>query len=86
MYFVYVIQSKKDKMFYTGFTSDLERRLDEHNKGLQISTKSRIPFDIVYYEWCLNKNDAIDRENYLKSGMGKRFLNTRLKNYLAMIK
>ena len=38
MYYVYVLQSKKDDKFYTGFTTDLGRRIDEHNKGQQIST------------------------------------------------
>ena len=81
MYFVYVLQSLKDKLFYTGFTNDLERRVNEHNEGLQISTRSRTPFELIYYEWCLNKKDAIKRENYLKSGIGKKFLKSRLRNY-----
>ena len=43
MYFVYVLQSKKDSEFYTGFTNDLQRRIEEHGKGLQVSTKNRLP-------------------------------------------
>jgi len=82
MYYVYVLQSKKDKLFYTGFTSDLERRINEHNTNQQISTKHRGPFDLIYYEYCLAKNDAIIREQYLKSGMGKKYLRNRLKNFL----
>ena len=58
MYYVYVLQSKKDDKFYTGFTTDLGRRIDEHNKGQQISTQHRIPFHLIYYEWCLNKDDV----------------------------
>ncbi len=50
MYFVYVIRSKKDGLLYTGFTDNLERRLLEHNQGLQESTKNRIPFEIIYFE------------------------------------
>ena len=84
MYYVYVLQSKKDDKFYTGFTTDLGRRIDEHNKGQQISTQHRIPFHLIYYEWCLNKDDAIDREIYLKSGMGKKYIRSRLKNCLGL--
>jgi len=50
MYYVYVIQSKKDNQFYTGFTRDLENRIREHNAGRVPSTKERGPFELVYYE------------------------------------
>ena len=82
MYYVYILKSEKDGLFYTGFTNDLNRRVEEHNQGLQESTKKRIPFELIYYEWCLNKEDAITREKYLKSGMGKRYIQNRLKSYL----
>jgi putative endonuclease len=49
MYYVYVIQSKKDKQFYTGFTRDLENRIREHNEGRVSSTKERGPFELIYY-------------------------------------
>ncbi|MBI4706372.1 MAG: GIY-YIG nuclease family protein [Candidatus Omnitrophica bacterium] len=83
MYFVYVLKSEKDSLFYTGFTSDLERRVLEHNQGLQDSTRSRVPFKLVYYEWCLNKQDALSREEYLKSGMGKKYIRNRIKLFLS---
>ncbi len=59
MYFVYVIKSRKNSLLYTGFTDNLERRLLEHNQGLQESTKNRIPFEVIYFEWCIDKRDAI---------------------------
>jgi len=83
MYFVYVLLSKKDGLFYTGFTNNLTRRVLEHNQGLQISTKYRLPVELVYYEWCLDKSDAIDREKYLKSGAGKRYIRNRLKHHFT---
>ena len=86
MYYVYVLQSEKDNLFYTGFTTDIERRVNEHNTDQQISTKHRGPFDLVYYEYCLVKEDAIAREKYLKSGMGKRYLKNRLKIFLSPFK
>ena len=84
MCYVYVLQSLKDKKFYTGYTVDLKRRMGEHNKGLEFSTRYRIPFKLVYYEACLSKEDAVAREQYLKSGMGKRYLKNRLKCYLGL--
>jgi len=82
MYNVYVLRSKKDNCFYTGFTSDLNKRLEEHNNQDQISTMNRVPFQLIYYEWCLSKKDAIAREKYLKSGMGKKYIRNRIKYYL----
>ena len=81
-YYVYVLQSKKDKKFYIGFTHDLNKRTKEHNEGNIFSTKSKKPFKLVYYEVSLNKKDAFKREKYLKTGMGKRYIKNRLKDYL----
>ena len=82
-YYVYVLLSKKDKNFYTGYTNNLKKRLEEHNKGLVKSTKNRTPFDIIYFEGCINKYDAIHREKYLKTTYGKRYLKNRMKNFLT---
>jgi putative endonuclease len=84
MYCVYVIQSQKDKHFYTGLTSGLQNRFREHNAGRVSSTKGRSPFELIYYEACLNEQDALSREKYLKSGMGKRYLRNRLKRFLSL--
>jgi putative endonuclease len=83
-WFTYVLQSKEDKRWYTGCTDDLQKRFKEHNDGLVSSTKGRGPFIIIYYEACFNKNDAFAREQYLKSGMGKRYLKNRLKRFLSL--
>ena len=68
MYYVYVLKSKKDGNLYTGSTNDLKRRLDEHNNGLVFSTKSRRPFELVYYEAYKSEKDARSREKNLKLG------------------
>ena len=83
MYYTYLLQSTKDKEFYTGFTRDLKLRLDQHNKGYVESTANRRPFRLIYYEACLEKDDATRREKYLKSYHGKMFLRRRLKSYLT---
>ena len=77
-YYTYILKSKKDGKFYTGFTNDLRKRLLYHNSGRSVYTKGRGPFVIVYYEACLEKEKAMSRELYLKSGMGRRYLRNRL--------
>jgi putative endonuclease len=81
-FFVYVLLSEKDGNFYTGYTKDLEMRLIDHNKGSVHSTKYRLPMKLIYWEGCLNQQDATRREKYLKSGNGKIYLKNRLRNYL----
>ena len=83
MHYVYVLRSKKDGLLYTGSTGDLKKRLDEHNKGYEPGTKHRIPFELAYYEACQSKYDALRREKYLKTTYGKRYIKSRLRDYLA---
>lgn len=84
MYYTYIIKSKKDGRMYTGFSSDLRKRLLRHNKGMSTYTKGRGPFELIYYEACLNEGDAKLRELYLKSGMGKRYISNRIKRFLSL--
>ena len=81
MFYVYVLQSKKDDDLYVGFTNDIKKRLFKHNSGKVFSTKLRRPLKLIYTEICLNKKDATQREKYFKTGVGKRFIKQRLKNY-----
>jgi len=83
VYYTYVLQSKNDSNFYTGFTMDLKLRFEQHNKGLVESTKDRRPLELIYYEACIDKNDATKREKYFKTYYGKMFLRGRLKSYLT---
>ncbi len=66
MFYVYILRSKKDDDLYTGSTNDLKRRFKEHNSGMVLSTKSRIPFEIVYYEAYKSEKDCREREHNLK--------------------
>jgi putative endonuclease len=81
--YVYVLRSLKDKEFYTGYTSNLQKRLEDHQNGYVQSTRNRLPVALVYWEGCLNQRDATDREKYLKSSWGKRYIKNRIKNYLT---
>ena len=82
-YYIYVLLSEKDHQLYTGYTSNLDNRLRLHQAGKVNSTKRRLPVKLIYSEACLNRDDAVEREKYLKSGMGKRYLKNRMKHYFA---
>lgn len=82
MFYTYVLKSKKNSNLYTGSTKDLRKRFKEHNDKESKYTKSRGPYKLIYYEACLDENDARSRELYLKSGKGKRYLKSRLKRFL----
>ena len=78
MHYTYVLLSKADNKYYIGITSNLEKRYNKHNKGLVIATKNRTPFSLVYYEACRNRQKAIKREKYFKTGYGRSFLKKRI--------
>jgi len=82
MFYTYILKSKKNGKLYTGYTSDLRKRFKEHNDGKSKYTKINGPYKLIYYEACIEKEDAMNREQYLKSGRGKRFINARLKRFL----
>ena len=77
MHYTYVLYSEKDSEWYTGATSDLKARMREHAEGRVMSTERRRPLVLVYYEGCLDRDDAFRRERYLKTGRGKRYLRQR---------
>ena len=66
-WYVYILRSLRDGKYYIGYTSNLERRLEEHNSGRQRSTRHRVPFELVYYEEYESKSEAMKRERQLKS-------------------
>jgi len=83
MQYIYVLKSQKDDRNYVGYTKNLKLRFDLHNKGFVSSTKDRRPLKIIYYEACMNQQDATKREKYLKTVYGKRYIKSRLKSYLT---
>lgn len=83
IYYVYVLKSEIDSNMYVGYSKDLNNRIQQHNSGNVNSTKNRRPLILIYYEACLNQQDATHREKYLKTSWGKRYIKNRLKNYLT---
>ena len=82
-FYIYILKSEKDSKFYTGYTKDLRKRLKMHHDGNVKSTKNRRPLKLVYFEGCLNQQDATHREKYLKTSWGKRYIKNRINNYLT---
>ena len=74
MYTVYAISSVTRRYIYVGLTSNLETRLDRHNKGYEKTTKPYAPFKLLYTEECIDRSSARQREKYWKSGIGKEHL------------
>jgi len=81
MFYVYVLRSKKDGMLYTGYSSNLKQRFEEHNLGNVKITKHRRPFELIYYEAYLHQQDATAREKYLKTQWGRNYLKRTLRRY-----
>lgn len=80
-FYVYVLESERDGKRYIGYTNNLSRRIEEHKKALSRATKYRLPIKLIYFEGCLDQEDAKRRENYLKTTQGRRFLGLRLTEY-----
>lgn len=78
MFYTYVLKSTVDSNLYIGWTPDLKSRLKRHNDGEVKSTVNRIPLILVYYEACLDKDKAIQREKQLKTGFGRKYLKNRM--------
>lgn len=81
-YYVYVLQFESSRELYKGYTKDLKLRFEQHIKSKVESTKNKGPCKLIYYEACLNQQDATKREKYLKKYLGRMFLKNRLKSYL----
>ena len=87
--YVYLLRRMKDGKFYLGWTTDLKRRLEEHNAGFVRSTKPRRPFELVYYETYPSPELAKKRERTLKRCprmlhlFKKRALNERAKEVVG---
>ncbi|PIS42155.1 MAG: hypothetical protein COT24_05045 [Candidatus Kerfeldbacteria bacterium CG08_land_8_20_14_0_20_40_16] len=81
MYFVYVSKSKRDNSLYIGQTSDLQKRVKEHNQGKTKSLKHKTPLYLIYYEVYKNKKDATRREwNFKHKGQEREILKKQIHN------
>ncbi|AKM78167.1 MAG: Excinuclease ABC C subunit domain protein [Candidatus Wolfebacteria bacterium GW2011_GWE1_48_7] len=84
MYWTYILENEVDKSWYIGATSNLEKRIEEHQRGHGgATTGMKVGWKLIYCEGYINKEDAFGREKFLKSGSGRRFLKKQLAYYLA---
>ena len=81
MFYVYILESIRDHKKYIGYTTDLKKRVREHNSGKNKSTKPFKPYKLIFYEAFINKSDAKNRETYLKSGYGNKTIKKMLLHY-----
>lgn len=80
--YVYLLQSEVNDCLYVGYTANIKRRLLEHNKGQNFSTKHNRPWKLIFFEGYLNEEDAKRREKYLKTNQGARMIKRMIKEYL----
>ena len=81
MYTVYVLRSLRNKKRYTGYTSkEALQRLSEHNQSCNKWTRDNKPFVVIHSEEYVEKSEAIRRENFLKSGQGRKWLDENINN------
>ena len=83
MFYTYILKSNKDGKMYTGSTNNLRSRFEQHQKGKVESTKHRRPLSLIYYESCVDEDDARRWEKVLKTYRGKMFIKNRLKSYFT---
>jgi putative endonuclease len=74
MIYVYAIKSKERRYLYVGLTNDVERRVNQHQKGYEKTTRPYRPFRLILCETYPDRAEARIREKYLKTAAGKRFL------------
>lgn len=73
-YYIYILQSEKDKSFYIGYSHNPEERLVKHNNSSRGYTSSKRPWEIVYTEAFDTKREAIQREKFLKRQKSAEFI------------
>ncbi len=78
MFIVYIIESEKDGIWYTGFTQDLQRRIKEHNTGKSKFTSGHMPWKLIYSETVEERIDARKKEKYFKSAAGKKYISIQI--------
>ena len=74
MFVTYIIYSSKIKKYYTGQTTDLDRRLVEHNRGKTSFSASGLPWKLIYFKYFESRSEAIIHESFIKKRGAARFL------------
>jgi putative endonuclease len=83
MYYIYVIWSNKLRKRYVGSCQDIEKRLRQHNAGKTPFTLRGIPWILIHQEAFKTRSEALKREKFLKSGIGRKWLDEMLLYFKA---
>jgi len=81
VFYVYILLMS-NRQLYTGFTTDLRRRLTEHQNGRVESTRNKLPVELIHFEGYMVESDARRRERFLKTTDGKRLLKQQMRDIL----
>jgi putative endonuclease len=73
-FYVYIIYSQSKERYYIGYTHDLDLRLIHHNEGWTKSTKSGIPWKLVYSEKFESRSQAMKREKEIKRMKSRQYI------------
>ena len=73
-FFLYILQSKKNRKYYVGHTNDLERRIVEHNSGQTKSTKTGIPWEVIYTKEYDSNIEANRAELEIKKKKSRKYI------------
>ncbi len=79
-YYSYVLRSTKNGILYKGSTQNLEKRLQTHNSGKVKFTSKNIPWELVISEEFSTRSEAVKREKWYKSGVGRDWINSKLQS------
>ena len=79
-YYSYVLKSVKNGILYKGSTQDIEKRIEYHNKGLVQYSSKHIPWELVLFEEFKTRSEAMQREKWYKTGVGREWIKTQIGN------
>jgi len=80
-HYVYIIQSQTDESYYIGTSRDLTERIERHNQGRSKYTKSKRPWNLVYFEEHADRSDAMKKEYAIKRRKPKEYLAKLIKRF-----
>ncbi|MEY3079575.1 MAG: hypothetical protein RL086_728 [Bacteroidota bacterium] len=78
-FYSYVLLSKKNGILYKGSTDDIEKRLSTHNNGLVKFSSRHVPWELVLKEEFITRSEAMKREKWYKTGVGRDWIKEQLK-------
>jgi putative endonuclease len=81
MYFIYIIQSLHNNMYYVGSTADINARLLKHNSGDVPSTRKFRPWKLVWYESVVSRSDAVKREKQIKARKSRKYIESLINRF-----